>query len=178
MQSVGKQGFLKRSLEGVILAWVLLEGRAKWKGLQQNQPRRTQPEREQQRRFAGRHWEREPEAKIHALKHPMCFCSIYDHHPPIMDAIISCLMDMSPAGCKRRDCTPLPSCGLTRGQSSSHLLYGEAISLSPHPPPRGELRTIRNNLPRPARAKLPNCSHTSFDLEDLSSRDAAPRGLL
>ena len=36
----------KRSREDTILAWVLLEGRAKWKRLEQSQPRRTQPGRE------------------------------------------------------------------------------------------------------------------------------------
>ena len=33
-KSAGKQGFGKRSREGTILAWVLLEGRAKWKRLE------------------------------------------------------------------------------------------------------------------------------------------------
>lgn len=42
MQSAGKQGFLKHSLEGEILAWVLLEASAKWSGPEQNQPPRTQ----------------------------------------------------------------------------------------------------------------------------------------
>lgn len=43
MQSVGKQGFLKHSPEGEIRAWVLLEGKAKWSGLERNQPLRSQP---------------------------------------------------------------------------------------------------------------------------------------
>lgn len=45
MQSVGEQGFFKHSLEGEILAWVLLRGRAKWSRLEQNQLQ-TQPQRE------------------------------------------------------------------------------------------------------------------------------------
>lgn len=36
----------KRSREDTILAWVLLEGRAKWNRLEESQPRRTQPGRE------------------------------------------------------------------------------------------------------------------------------------
>ena len=52
-------------------------------------------------------------------------------------------------------------------------LCGQPIHISPHPPRDPTLPPVRNHLPRPPKAKLSNCSHSSLVWEDLPSQDAA-----
>ena len=52
-------------------------------------------------------------------------------------------------------------------------LCGQPIHIPPHPPRVPTLPPVRNNLPRPPKAELSNCSHSSLVWEDLPSQDAA-----